>query len=113
MSDKLTIGNAVIGSPLSGGVLHACQKCGTPGATLFFPGGYLCPDCAHPAPDPDPPKPPKRVAAQVAVAISMPGEQGAAIIRVVANDGTLWKENVNAHLDPATLWTRLPDLPQE
>lgn len=23
--------------------IHACEKCGMPGATMHFPGGYLCP----------------------------------------------------------------------
>lgn len=102
MSDKLTIGNVVIQSPPKGGVLHACQKCGVPGATLFFPGGYLCPDCAHPAPAP--PKPPKRVAVRASLATV----GGITVRLVVANDGTLWEGERGL-----SEWTRLPDLPQE
>jgi hypothetical protein len=24
--------------------IHACVKCGRPGASMHYPGGYLCPD---------------------------------------------------------------------
>jgi hypothetical protein len=30
--------------------IHACKKCGMPGATMHFPGGYLCPDGCKPLP---------------------------------------------------------------
>jgi hypothetical protein len=29
--------------------IHACVKCGMPGATRYFPGGYVCPQGCNPA----------------------------------------------------------------
>jgi len=26
------------------GNIHACSRCGRPGATMHYPGGFLCPD---------------------------------------------------------------------